>query len=109
MSDEFKRKGLFSANVVFRGVQMGNLEISGFKEDFQLIAKEDEKYYLEKTLPLGKSWREPTVVEKFVEMPPLLKLLLIDEAKERKLSIKEEDIKLPKVVRDSLLSNVQMK
>jgi hypothetical protein len=109
MSDQYLRKGLFSANVIFRGVQMGNLEISGFKEDFQLVSKEDEKFYLEKTLPLGKSWRDPTVVDKFIEMPPLLKLILLDQAKERKLNIKEEDIKLPLVVRDSLTSNVQVR
>ena len=109
MSDQYLRKGIFSAKVIFRGAQMGDLEISGFKEDFQLVAKEDEKFYLEKTLPLGKSWREPTVVDKFIEMPPLLKLLLLDQAKERRLNLKEEDIKLPLVVKDTLHSNVRVK
>jgi hypothetical protein len=35
--------------------------------------------------------------------------MLLDQAKERKLNIKEEDIKLPLVVRDSLTSNVQVR
>jgi hypothetical protein len=109
MSDKYLRKGLFYANVVFRGVQMGNIEISGFKEDFQLVPKEEEKFHLEKTLPLGKSWREATVVEKFVELPPLLKIMLMDEAKERRLDINEYDIKLPHVVREGLFSNTIQK
>ena len=108
MSDQYLRKGIFFANVVFRGVQMGNLEISGFKEDFQLVPKEEEKFYLDKTLPKGKSWREPTVVGKFTELPPLLKIMLMNDAKERKLNIKEDDIMLPLVIRNGLFSNVQV-
>lgn len=108
MSDKYLRRGIFFANVVFRGAQVGNMEISGFKEDFQLVPKEDEKYYIERTLLLGKYWREPTVVPKFKDLPPLLETILYDEAKTRGLNVKRDELKLPLLVRDNeLLSNVK--
>lgn len=98
MNDEFLRRGVFKANVIFRGGHYGNMEIPGYKEDFQLIPKEEEKFYLEKTLPLGQKWREPTSVPKFVNLPPLLKEMLEQEALEKQISFKPDEIKLPFVV-----------
>jgi hypothetical protein len=98
MNDEYLRMGNYRADVVFRGAQFGNLPISGWKEDFQLVPKEDEKYYIERTLPKGQMWRKPVVVPKFVELPPLLKQMLISEAGEKEIKFKEEEIKLPFVI-----------
>ena len=50
MSDNFLRRGKFKGEVIFRGAHYGNIDLPGFKEDFQLIPKEEEKFYLEKTL-----------------------------------------------------------
>jgi hypothetical protein len=99
MSDEYMRRGSFRADVIFRGGHYGNMEIPGFKEDFQLVPKELEEFYLNKTLPKGQKWRAPTKVSKFVEMPPLLKQMLVNEAKEKKVGFNESEIKLPRVVR----------
>ena len=62
MSDPFLRRGTFKADVVFRGAHYGNVELPGFKEDFQLIAKEDEKHYLERTLAKGQNKHSRFVV-----------------------------------------------
>jgi hypothetical protein len=99
MSDEYMRRGSFRADVIFRGGHYGNMEIPGFKEDFQLVPKDQEKFYLDKTLPKGQKWRAPTKVPKFIEMPPLLKQILINEAKEKQVSFNENEIKLPNVVK----------
>ncbi|RMZ93322.1 Mitochondrial ribosomal S34 [Brachionus plicatilis] len=99
MSDEYLRRGVFKADVVFRGGHYGNMEIPGFKEDFQLIAKEEEKFFLERTLSLGQKWREPTKVSKFVDLPPLLKEMLVQEAKEKNIQFDENELKLPLNIR----------
>lgn len=95
MSDEFLRRGIFKADVIFRGEHYGNMDIPGYKEDFQLIAKHDESYFLEKTLPKGKRWREPTQVPKFVKLPPLLEEMLKQEAIEKNVLFKPDELKLP--------------
>ncbi len=83
MNDEYMRRGEFRANVVFRGGHYGNMKIPGYKEDFQLVPKDMEQFYTEKTLEPGKKWREPTVVPRFIDLPPLLKEMLIQEANEK--------------------------
>lgn len=99
MSDEYLRRGVFKADVVFRGGHYGNMEIPGFKEDFQLVPKEEEKNFLERTLPVGQKWREPTKVPRFVDLPPLLKEMLIQEAKDKNIQFDEKEFKLPFSVR----------
>ena len=99
MSDEYLRRGTFKADVIFRGGIYGNMEIPGYKEDFQLIPLEDEKYFLEKTRPLGQQWREPTKVPKFVDLPPLLKEMIAHEAKEKNIQFEEKELKLPYLVK----------
>lgn len=102
MSDEYLRRGKFYADVVFRGERYGsNIEIPGYKEDFQLVDREDEKYFLERTLAEGKRWREPTKVSKFRDLPPLLKEMLKQEAIDKKLEFKPEELKLPIVVKQN--------
>ena len=100
MNDQYMRNGSFSGDFIFRGELYNNMYIPGYKEDFQLVSKDEEKYYLEKTLPLGKKRREPTKVPKFVELPPLLKEMLINEAVEKKIQFNKEEIKLPLVVKE---------
>lgn len=99
MSDEFLRRGVFKANVIFRGGYYGNMEIPGFKEDFQLIPKEEENIYLEKTLAKGQKWRENRKIPKFTELPPMIKLMLEQEALEKNVELAERELKLPLVVR----------
>jgi hypothetical protein len=67
MSDKYLRRGSFRADVIFRGSNYGNMEIPGFKEDFQLVPREKEIFYFDKTLPAGQFWRTPTKVPKFTE------------------------------------------
>jgi len=103
MSDKYMRLGNYEAKVVFRGGQYGTMAIPGWKEDFQLVPKDEEKFYLEKTLPIDQKWREPTVVSKFVEMPPLLKEMLIQECIDKQIKFKPDELKLPLVVETSKL------
>lgn len=98
MSDQYLRLGEFEANVIFRGGQYGTMKIPGWKEDFQLVPKEEEKFYLEKTLPQGQKWREPTTVGKFTDLPPLLKEMLAQEAIDKKIQFKQDELKLPFLV-----------
>lgn len=108
MSDEFMRLGSFRADVVFRGGQYGNMEIPGWYEDFQLVPKEEEKIYLDKTLPEGQKWREPTKVPKFVSLPPLLKQIMIQECTEKNVKFDEKELKLPFVVKsEDIFSHVE--
>lgn len=100
MSDQYLRRGFFKADVVFRGGHYGNMEIPGYKEDFQLVPREEEKFFIEKTLPMGQKWREPTKVPKFVELPPLLKEMLIQEAREKNIQFDPDELKLPLNIRD---------
>jgi hypothetical protein len=100
MTDEYLRNGSFHANVVFRGGHYGNMPIPGDKEDFQLVPKEEEKYYLERTLPAGQKWRPPTVVPKFVELPPMLKEMLVEECKEKNVKFSPDELKLPFIIND---------
>ena len=95
MSDEFMRLGSFKADVVFRGSRCGNLELPGYKEDFQLVPKDMEKHYLEQTLPGEKKWREPTKVPKFVDLPPMLKQILIQECIDKQVKFDEKELNLP--------------
>ena len=62
MTDEYLRLGKFKADVIFRGGHYGNMEIPGYKEDFQLVPREEEKFFLERTLPAGPKRRPETVV-----------------------------------------------
>ena len=101
MKDPHLRCGHFLADVVFRGAHYGNMELPGSKEDFQLIPKEQEKFYLDRTLPKGQKWRADTVVPKFVELPPLLKEMLIQEAREKGVDFKEEEMKLPYIIKEA--------
>jgi len=105
MNDEFLRRGHFQADVVFRGGHYGNVEIPGFKEDFQLIPKENEKFFLERTLDKGKKWREPTMVPKFAHLPPLLKEMLLQEANEKNIELKPDELKLPLIIRQDQFSH----
>ncbi len=105
MSDEFLRRGHFQADVVFRGGHYGNVEIPGYKEDFQLIPKDDEKFYLDRTLEKGKKWREPTLVPKFTHLPPLLKEMLIQEASEKNIEFKPDELKLPLILKKDIFSH----
>ena len=98
MSDSFLRRGEFKGDVIFRGEHYGNLELPGYKEDFQLISREDEKFYLDRTLPKGKKWREETKVSKFVELPPTLKEMLVQEAKSKNVKYNLDEIKLPFII-----------
>lgn len=95
MSDKYLRLGEFEAKVVFRGGQYGTMKIPGWKEDFQLVPKDEEKYYLERTLPPGQKWREPTVVKRFVDLPPLLKEMLAQEASDKNIQFEPDELKLP--------------
>jgi hypothetical protein len=95
MSDEYLRRGSFFADVVFRGGHYGNMEIPGHIEDFQIIAKADEPFYLARTLPAGQKWRPPTKVPRFVDLPPLLKHMLVQEAREKRVAFSPDEIKLP--------------
>lgn len=101
MSDEYMRKGEFYGNVIFRGANYGNMPVPGYKEDFQLVPKHMEKFYLEKTLPAGEKWRESTVVPKFVDLPPLMKEMLVQEAQHKKIDLKTDELKLPFIVNDT--------
>ena len=106
MSDPFLRRGTFKADVVFRGAHYGNVELPGYKEDFQLIAKEDEKHYLERTLTKGQKWRAETIVPKFIELPPLLKELLKQEADDKRVKYNVDEIKLPFIInKDGVFSH----
>lgn len=108
MSDQYLRQGDFKANVVFRGGQYGNMQIPGYKEDFQLVPKHMEQYYIEKTLPKGQKWREPTTVSKFIDLPPLLSEMLKQEALLKNVEHKPDELKLPFVIRqDDVFSNVK--
>ena len=100
MSDPHLRRGLFKGDVIFRGAHYGNIELPGYKEDFQLIPKEEEKLYLERTLPMGQKWRPETVVPKFVDLPPMLKAMLVQEANDKKVFYSLNEIKLPFVIRN---------
>ena len=102
MTDEFMKQGNFRAKVIFRGQQYGEMKIPGWKEDFQLIHKEDEKFYLEKTLPVGQPWRPDTILPKFVNLPPLLKELLVQEANDKNIEFKDEEMKLPFLLKHKL-------
>ena len=99
MTDEYLRLGNFRADVVFRGGHYGNIELPGWKEDYELVPKEEEKYYLERTLSVGQKWREPTLVPKFKELPPLLKEILLQECEEKNVKYDPNEIKLPFVVK----------
>jgi hypothetical protein len=108
VSDEFMRRGNFRADYVFRGEQIGNIRVNGGKEDYQLVPKEEEQYFLEKTLAYGQKWRKPTIVPKFVDLPPLLKNMLQNEIKEKGLqNFNEDDLKLPYTVLKQKTSNVE--
>ena len=108
MSDEYLRLGEFHADVVFRGGKYGNMPIPGYKEDFQLVPKEMESYFIQNTLPDNKRWREPTVVPKFVDLPPLLREMLMHEANAKEIKCQPEEFKLPFLVKtDNLFSNVK--
>lgn len=107
MSDEYLRLGKFYGDVVFRGVKYGNMLLSGHKEDFQLIPKEEEKFFLEKTLPDGKLWREPTMLPKFTELPPLLKEMLKQEAISKNVAFKIEELKLPLLIKERKICYVK--
>jgi hypothetical protein len=95
VNDPYLQANLTKAKVVFRGQQMGEKLIPGHKEDFQLIAKEDEAYYIERTLPENQAWRKPTILPKFVNLPPLLKEILMTEARVKGIKFKESELKLP--------------
>ena len=101
MNDEFMRNGKFWANVVFRGESHGHKLFPGFKEDFQLVPKEEEKYFIERTLPQGQSFREPTKVPRFKDLPPLIKDILIKEAIDKDVEFSPDELKLPIVAYDS--------
>ena len=105
MNDEYLRRGEFFGKVVFRGTDYGNIPLPGYKEDFQLVPKHMEKIYLDKTLSAGQKWREPTVVPKFIDLPPLMKEMLIQEVTTKKLDIKLEELKLPFIVKEDYFSN----
>ena len=100
MSDEYLRRGEFEGKVVFRGADYGSMPLPGYKEDFQLVPKHMEKFYLNQTLPEGKKWREPSSVPKFINLPPLLKEMLVQEATQKNLDIKSEELKLPFIVNE---------
>ena len=107
MSDEYLRRGIFHADVIFRGERYGNMQIDGNYEDYQLVAKEDEKYFLERTLAEGQRWREPTKVSKFSALPPLLKEILKQEAVEKGVKFEPDELKLPTIVKqDGRFSHV---
>ncbi len=107
MSDEYMRMGEFNAEVVFRGAHYGNMSIPGHKEDFQLVPKHMEEFYKSKTLPKGQKWREPTVVPKFVDLPPLLKEMLVQEAALKKINLNAEELKLPFIVKEDTFSHIK--
>jgi len=105
---DFKmRMGEFNAEVVFRGAHYGNMSIPGHKEDFQLVPKYMEEFYKSKTLPKGQKWREPTVVPKFVDLPPLLKEMLVQEAALKKINLNAEELKLPFIVKEDTFSHIK--
>ena len=101
MSDNFLRNGKFKGKVIFRGAHYGIMDLPGYKEDFQLIPKEEEKFYLEKTLPKGKKWREETLVPKFVDLPPMLKEMLLQEANDKNIKFSLDELKLPFIINDN--------
>lgn len=106
MNDEYLRRGEFYGKAVFRGSDYGDVPLPGYKEDFQLVPKHMEKFFLEKTLPAGQKWREPTVVPKFTDLPPLMKEMLLQEVTLKKLDIKPEELKLPFIIKeDTKFSN----
>lgn len=107
MNDKYLRRGIFEADVVFRGKQLGNMPISGSKEDFQLVPKEEEKYFLEKTLELGKTWTDSKKVPRFVELPPLMKQQLASELAQKTLTFTEKDLKMPFSVKQDKFSNIE--
>ena len=83
-----------------------SVDYSTPKEDFQLIAKEDENYFKQRTLSKGQIWREATKIPKFVDLPPLLKEMLIEEAKEKNVNFNPNEFKLPYIVKmDPIYSN----
>ena len=99
MTDPYMRLGSFQANVVFRGGQYGNIELPGSAEDFQLVPKEEEKYYVERTLAPGKTWREPTKVNRYVDLPPLLKELIKQECIDKHVPFADDELKLPLIIK----------
>ena len=98
MSDPHLRQGIFKGDVIFRGAHYGNKVLPGFKEDFQLIPREEEKFYFERTLPVGQKWRAATVVPKFVDLPPMLKEILKQEANDKHVKYSIDELKLPFVI-----------
>ena len=99
MRDPHLREGNYEADVVFRGGKFGNMAVQGWLEDFQLVAKEDEPLYLAKTLPDGQRWRPPTEVPRFVDLPPMLKEILKQEAIKKRVKFDESELKLPYIVK----------
>jgi hypothetical protein len=101
MTDQYLRLGSFQGKVVWRGGDHGIMALDSTIEDYQLIPKEEEKYFLERTLPEGQRWREPTVVPKFIDLPPLLKEMLMAECKDKNVPFTPDEFKLPYVIRDN--------
>jgi hypothetical protein len=106
MNDPYMRKGIFVADTIKKNTRIGLENIPGYCEDFQLVSKEEEPQFIKKTLPLGEKFGEQIVAPKFVDLPPLLKLMLTDELKERKIQADPNDIKLPYLIRESKVTNV---
>ncbi len=78
-------------------------------ENFQLVPKEEEQRYFNKTLPLGQKYGETIVVPKFVEFPPLMKYMLVNELKARNIDIAEDEVKLPLLIKTSKVQNIIQK
>lgn len=107
MNDKYLRKGFFEADVVFRGKQLGNMAIIGSKEDYQLVPKEEEKYFLERTMEVGKTWSDTKKVPKFVDLPPLMKKQLAAELSKKTLQFTEKDLKMPYLIKKDKFTNIE--
>jgi hypothetical protein len=106
MSDAFLRKGIFHVDMVKENTRVGIEKIRGDCENFQLIPKEEENNYFSKTLPLGQKHGEKMVLPKFIEFPPLMKLMLVNELKDRGIGANPDEVKLPLLIRESRIHNL---
>ena len=67
---------------------------------------ENKRHSKKSTLAKGQKWRAATVVPKFVELPPLLKELLKQEADDKRVKYNVDEIKLPFIInKDGVFSH----
>lgn len=61
---------------VFRGRPIGEFDLSktAYKNDFKLVPKDEEAYYLSRTMAAEEVDKQVKKLPEFLEFPPLLKV-----------------------------------